>query len=379
MTANVHEDAPHILIIGAGVSGLTTALCLQRQGFPVTIVAEDFPPNITSVVAGALWEWPPSVCGHHHDQMLLERTKIWCMISYEAFSELARDPAETGVFMREAVFYFRTRVENNPLEFLKMNEVQAHVPGFRRDPALIGENDVNPHAGMQDAYSYLAPMVDTDCYLAWLRRKVIAAGGKIVQTRIDAPLVAQESALRNAFQADAIIDCAGLGAIELAEDDELCPHRGALIRVRNDGELIPRITKAHCVTHDTTQTGQDMVFIVPRGKDMLLLGGLVEADEWRLDIGLGDYPPIREMLKRCIDFLPSLANLRIDPEDPVRVGLRPFRNRNVRLEVEPGTRIVHNYGHGGAGITLSWGCAREVVKLTRQVLQGSVALRAGSF
>jgi D-amino-acid oxidase len=51
------------------------------------------------------------------------------------------------------------------------------------------------------------------------------------------------------------------------------------------------------------------------------------------------------------------------------VGLRP-RRPAVRLELErrDGKAIIHNYGHGGAGISLSWGCAQEVVELVRQVL-----------
>ena len=53
-----------VLVIGAGVSGLTTSLCLLRRGFAVIVVAEKFAPYITSVVAGALWEWPPAVCGY---------------------------------------------------------------------------------------------------------------------------------------------------------------------------------------------------------------------------------------------------------------------------------------------------------------------------
>lgn len=84
-----------------------------------------------------------------------------------------------------------------------------------------------------------------------------------------------------------------------------------------------------------------MIFIVPRGENMLLLGGLVEAGEWGLEIDLDNYAPIQEMLERCIDFLPALAGAQIDPEEPVRVGLRPFRKHNVRVEVELRTRIIH--------------------------------------
>lgn len=47
-------------------------------------------------------------------------------------------------------------------------------------------------------------------------------------------------------------------------------------------------------------------------------------------------------------------------------GLRPARQSGVRLEVEqlPGGRLlVHNYGHGGSGHTLHWGCAGHVAEL----------------
>jgi D-amino-acid oxidase len=81
-----------------------------------------------------------------------------------------------------------------------------------------------------------------------------------------------------------------------------------------------------------------------------------------LQIGLDNYEPIREMYRRCLEFLPILRNGELDAAEPVRVGLRPFRRQNVRLEAEPGTRIVHNYGHGGSGVTFSWGCALEVAE-----------------
>jgi D-amino-acid oxidase len=359
---------PRALVIGAGVSGLTTALSLRRRGFSVTVVSEKFAPAVTSAVAGALWEWPPSVCGRHHDDVVLERAKSWCVTSYNAFDRLAKD-ARTGVFMRKASFYFRRRVDDVPHELAKMNELKDKVRGFTHGAELIRQHGVNPRSGIIDAYAFLAPMIDTDAYLAWLQRELVAAGCEIVEGRISANLSEQEHRLRRTFHADVIVNCAGLGSIELARDHDLTPHRGALIRVRNDGKSMPRITEAHCVAHDTSQSDQDMIFIVPRGADMLLLGGLVEPDEWRLNIDLENYAPIRAMLERCIDFLPVLANAQIDETEAVRVGLRPFRKHNVRLERELGTRIAHNYGHGGAGVTLSWGCASEVVRITEELLE----------
>ena len=81
------------LVIGAGVAGLTTALSLKERGISPIVVAENFAPNLTSVVAGALWEWPPAVCGYHHDEVSLDRSKRWCMSSFRKFETLLSDPS----------------------------------------------------------------------------------------------------------------------------------------------------------------------------------------------------------------------------------------------------------------------------------------------
>jgi D-amino-acid oxidase len=354
-----------VLVIGAGVSGLTSALCLRRSGFNVTVVADRFAPRVTSVVAGALWEWPPAVCGHHRDLVSLRRSKLWCRTSFEIFTELAQQP-ETGVFVRPVTYYFREPISNGGLHRAKMEELKEFVGGFRHDPTLIRENGVNSDLGLRDAYTHLAPMVDTDLYMRWLEGEVRKAGCRIVELKITAPLSAQVEQLSRQFEVDAIVNCAGLGAGELA-GDSMYPLRGALIRVRNDGKAMPRITQAHCVSLDDSDTERGFVFIVPRGENMLVLGGLAEPDEWNLDIGLHNYEPVRQMFARCVEFLPALKNAEIDAAEPVRVGLRPLRNQNVRLELEPGARVIHNYGHGGSGVTFSWGCALEAAELVESL------------
>jgi D-amino-acid oxidase len=359
-------DTPRsVLVIGAGVSGLTSALCLRRKGFSVTVIADQFAPRVTSVVAGALWEWPPAVCGHHRDEGSLARSKRWCETSYEIFAELARDPA-TGVFLRPVTFYFNRPIEEDRAHRQKMVELASKVRQFRHDPALIVENHVNTDLGLRDAYAYLAPMIDTDVYMPWLLAEVQRAGCRIIQRKLVGPLREQQEYLTQFYGADAIVQCAGLGARELAEES-MYPMRGALIRVRNDGKAMPRITQAHCISHDGSSTDRGFVFIVPRGDDMLVLGGLAEPDEWDLEIGLNNYAPIREMHRRCCELLPVLRDAEIDSAEPVRVGLRPFRAGNVRLECQPGTRIVHNYGHGGSGVTFSWGCALEAAKMVESL------------
>ncbi len=359
-----------VLVVGAGVSGLTTALCLRRRGFPVTVVADRFAPRVTSVVAGALWEWPPAVCGHHQDQFSLARSKAWCETSYAVFSDLAAD-RETGVFLRPATFYFRRPIEEDRLQATKMEELKGKVRGFQHDAGLIEANHINPALGLRDAYSYLAPMIDTDVYMTWLLGEVRRTGCRIVERRLTGPLREQAEALARQYDIDTIVNCSGLGAAELAQD-AMYPLRGALVRIRNDGKRFPRITQAHCVSHDGSSPEPGFIFIVPRGDDLLVLGGLAEVDEWDLDIGLHNYEPIREMYRRCLEFLPLLEGAEIDAAEPVRAGLRPFRRQNVRLAQEADTRIIHNYGHGGSGVTFSWGCSLEIARRVEELGDGPV-------
>lgn len=375
-TRSVHHASRSALVVGAGVSGLTTALCLARRGFHVTIVADQVSPGITSNVAAALWEWPPAVCGRHHDDVLLAPSKAWSLSSYQRFRELAELPHRTGVFLRPANFYFRHPVADDPAELTKMNELAGHVLGFVHGAEIIKTNGINPAAEVVDAYRFLAPMVDTDRYLSWLHRQVVLAGCTLLLGRICGDLRSQEQQLRREFAADVIVNCTGLGAYELTGDKDLCPHRGAVIRMDNTGNHVPRITAAHCVANDPSTDHQDMIFIVPRGDDRLLLGGLVEPGQWGTNVGL-DYAPIRDLLRRNVEFLPILAGATLDQAEPVRVGLRPFRGHSVRLEHEPGTAIIHNYGHGGAGVSLSWGCAEDVTALAARLLDDpSHSLRA---
>jgi D-amino-acid oxidase len=356
-----------VVVLGAGVIGLTSALCFRRRGFGVTVFADRFAPRVTSVVAGALWEWPPAVCGLHQDGTSLTRAKNWCATSYGIFAELAHAP-DTGVYLRPVTFYFRRPIREDPRQRQKMEELAGKVRGFRHDPALIAENGVNPRLDLCDAYTHLAPMIDTDVYMQWLLQEVRQAGCRIVEGKVAGPLAAKEETLIREFGADAVVNCSGLGARDLG-DSLVFPVRGALVRIRNDGRGMPKLTQAHCVSNNGSETDQGFLFVVPRGEDRVVLGGIAESGKWDLNIDLDNYDPVREMYRRCVEFLPQLGTAEVDTAEPVRVGLRPFRQGGVRLERQPGTRLVHNYGHGGSGVTLSWGCALEAADLVEGVLK----------
>jgi D-amino-acid oxidase len=103
---------------------------------------------------------------------------------------------------------------------------------------------------------------------------------------------------------------------------------------------------------------ESISYVLPRVTDCIL-GSTVEPG--REDCA-SDPQATEAILARCAVLEPRLRRARVLG---VAVGLRPGRPE-VRLEAEeprPGQLLVHDYGHGGAGVTLSWGCANEVLEL----------------
>ena len=126
-----------------------------------------------------------------------------------------------------------------------------------------------------------------------------------MELKVAGSLRDQAASLTSRFDADTIINCTGLGARELT-GEPMYPLRGALVRVKNDGRAMPRVTEAHCISLDNRDQERGFVFIVPRGENMLILGGLAEPDLWELDIDLHNYEPVRQMYRRCLEFMPAL-------------------------------------------------------------------------
>ncbi|KAI1442170.1 FAD dependent oxidoreductase [Annulohypoxylon stygium] len=376
------SKSPHVLIIGGGVTGLISAWVLLDRGYRVTIVSSAWASDeqrLTSQIAGALWEFPPAVCGQHTDKISLAHSKHWSMTAYHIWDGIASIPQlseASGVRMMPSDFFFPDPVESDKAQVEKMTEIMASgVRGFYRGADIIDERGIDPSYGAVDAYELLAPVIDTDKAMGWLTELVESKGAELVTETIHNDLVEVEDELRARFNADVIINCTGLQAQELAGDESVYPIRGGLIRVINDGSDFPKVDAALTITADAAHSSNEIIFLVPRNDNILLIGGITEPHEWNLDLTL-DTPIIRRMRERCEKFLPGLENARVDPDYPFAQGLRPFRGQNVRVERElrrTGSRIVHSYGHGGAGWSLSFGCAQDVAMLVDEALEGTPA------
>jgi D-amino-acid oxidase len=378
------HSSPHILIVGGGVTGLVTAWVLLDQGYRVTIVSKEWASygksqRLTSQIAGALWEFPPAVCGQHTDAVSLQISKRWCMTAYHIWEQIISFSTEkgvdTGARMIKSDFFFPYKIEDDVTQESKMLEIMASgVRGFRHDSKIIEERRVNPSYGAVDAYEFLAPIIDTDQAMSWLMNLVQEKGASLISRRIEGDLFTLESELRKQYMADAIVNATGLAASELAGDKTCYPLRGALIRVVNDGSSFPKLDHALAIAADALHDSSQIVFLVPRNDKILLIGGIAESNEHELSLTL-DSPIIKWMRTRCENFLPDLKNAQLDPDYPLAQGLRPSRRQNVRVERElrqrhgaPPSRIVHSYGHGGSGWSLSFGCAGDVAALLKEAL-----------
>ncbi|KAI1132625.1 nucleotide-binding domain-containing protein [Nemania abortiva] len=380
------SKSPHILVIGGGVIGLVSSWVLLDRGYRVTIVSKAWASDeqrLTSQIAGALWEFPPAVCGQHTDAISLAHSKKWCMTAYHIWDAIASIPSlsqESGVRMMPSDFFFLDKVESDPKQSSKMAEIMASgVRGFYRGSDIIEDRGIDPSYGAVDAYELMAPIIDTDKAMHWLTSLVEKKGASFVTETIEDDLVNIEDSLRARFNADVIVNCAGLQSSTLAGDESVYPIRGGLIRVINDGTAFPKVNAALTITADAAHSSNEIVFLVPRNDNILLIGGITEPHKWDLDLTL-ESPIIRRMRERCESFLPGLKDARLDADYPLAQGLRPFRGSNVRVERElrrTGSKIVHSYGHGGAGWSLSWGCAQDVAILVDQTLAGIPARPMG--
>jgi D-amino-acid oxidase len=306
------------IVVGCGVSGLTTALRLLEAGFSVRIVTRERTPHTTSDIAAAVWY--PFRCGP------VDRVHLWSRRTFRTFRDLARD-AESGVTMVPGIDL--KEIDNGGDPWWKES-----VDSLRR----AEKSELPP--GYAAGHVFSAPVIAMPVYLKWLEMKVGALNGTI-ETRSVGNL---EALL---LEASLVVNCTGLAARELVKDDELHPIRGQIVRVAPG--YADRFVQAGGAK-------TPLAYIVPR-PDCTVLGGTAEDGVWDLGVDAGTADAI---LTRCRALEPELENADVLSH---AVGLRPGRSE-VCLETvrSSGGVIVHNYGHGGGGVTLSWGCADEVAR-----------------
>jgi D-amino-acid oxidase len=211
----------------------------------------------------------------------------------------------------------------------------------------------DPRPGYPRGWRLRLPIAEMDTYLGYLAGRLEQAGGTVTRHRLFALPTS-----------GVVVNATGLASRALAGDTSLHPVRGQVVRVGQTGIdewLLVSESSAH----------EWPVYVVPREHDVVV-GGTAQDGDWRL---APDPDTARELLERAVALVPELASA---PVLAHRVGLRPARPQ-VRLETVPHDDgspggVVHCYGHGGAGVTLSWGCAEDVLREVEGLLAGTAAV-----
>ncbi|MGH8926420.1 MAG: FAD-dependent oxidoreductase [Acidimicrobiia bacterium] len=308
---------PRVLVVGAGVSGLTCAVAIQEAGYPTSIVSAALATGTTSMMAAAVWTITGSAPGSRSFEWALKSRGVFQQLSGEdasGVSPLVQRELETAPFRplgwEDRFSWIRT---------LEPDEVpDGYSGGWRIDGFLI----------------------DPTVYLPWLQARFETNGGTIEARRLGS---------LDETDAKVLVNCSGLGARELCGDRELVPVRGQVVAVKSDG-----IQEGISYEGDPNR----IRYVYPRRHEVIL-GGTRESGN---DDTAPDSATTERILSDCRALVPELNNAKFVES---RVGVRPGRSE-VRLESDrlaDGRPVIHNYGHGGQGFLLSWGCAGDVVGL----------------
>jgi D-amino-acid oxidase len=304
-----------VAIIGSGISGLSCAYLLCEKDYDIEVIAKAFSPNITSNRAAAFW-FPYHI---RNDK----RGVSWAQKSYSFYEQLSAD-ASTGISMKQLVKVLReNEIEEEPIwvDFIPKGACKK-----------IPEKDLAP--GVEVAYDVTVPLIETQIFLPYLKNYVSERNVKFTEREIN-----NFDELKNDY--DFIINCTALGSQKLCNDKSIIPVRGqvALIETRTDFPIY--------------LDNEKPLYLVPR-KDAMIVGGTYEENTFEEKT---EPSTIQKILDNAYEVFPELKQQKVIGS---WAGLRPYRP-TVRVEKE--NNIIHNYGHGGSGFTIAFGCAGEVVKM----------------
>ncbi|WP_415953494.1 FAD-dependent oxidoreductase [Streptomyces sp. KLOTTS4A1] len=301
-----------VIVVGGGVIGLSAAVVLAERGRRVRVWARTPAEHSTSAVAGAIC-WPYRI-------EPLDKAVDWSVRSLREYEQIAALGPETGVRMATGVMAEHSLTDAWSGALADVREA-THLP-----------------EGYEHGVEATVPVLDMPVYLRHLTRRLLDAGGAVEERTVT-------DLAEPAAEAPVVVNCPGLGARTLVADDSVYPVRGQLVVVENPGL-------------DRWFVGGTEAYVIPHPHGVVL-GGCAEEHNWSQE---PDPVTAARIVQRCARLFPELASARVIGH---RVGLRPVRP-SVRLErtrTAEGTLVVHNYGHGGGGVTAAWGCAHSVAEL----------------
>ncbi|KAJ5754893.1 hypothetical protein N7533_004436 [Penicillium manginii] len=346
---------PNIVVLGAGVSGLTTAYLLSKDpANKITVLAKHMPGDYdieyASPWAGANY-MPVGKQGTDHER--------WERETWPYLKEITEKYPEAGIHFLGTLIYNRKKDQESDTGKW-FAELTQPDPWYK---------DVVPDLapGVDNAQEFTSVCINTAVYLPWLVGQCVRSGA-VVKRAVIKHIADAANEHHTGQKADLIVNCTGLSAKTLGGvmDSKMHPARGQIVVVRNDPGPMASVS-------GTDDGETECLYIMTRAAGGgTILGGSYQKHNWD---PLPDPNLANRIMKRAIALDPSLVKpgQGIEGLDIIRhgVGLRPLREGGTRIEKDEvnGVKVVHNYGHGGFGYQASFGCSVEAVALVKEALQ----------
>ncbi|OGD95696.1 hypothetical protein A3F02_04035 [Candidatus Curtissbacteria bacterium RIFCSPHIGHO2_12_FULL_38_9b] len=312
-----------VAVIGAGIIGLSTAFLAQKAGYDVVIFSDRKPMSTTSAKAAASFK-PHEVPYDKLTESMVEK-------GWEGYERLTTDYKEFSriVGVKKHTHWEASSAPKELAPYLNVVEdFQIHerpdVPG-----------------GYNYGWKYKTFFIDVPVYLKWLEGTFKANGGELIILDKKFENIEQLKDLPT----NVVFNCTGLGSRELNNDNKMHSIRGQIVET----DLQPDM--------DWSFSG-DGFYVYPRSHETIL-GGTAEhfvKDEF------ADNSAIHLIIRGNKRILPHLS---MNSVNSAYAGLRPYREESVMVQAEElgDKKLIHNYGHGGSGFTLSWGSAEIALNL----------------
>ncbi|CAH2350716.1 putative D-amino-acid oxidase [[Candida] railenensis] len=348
-----------IVVLGAGVSGLTTALLLKKSNpnSKVTVVAQFLPGDLdityTSPFAGANWH----TFSDDDDYVLQEFDKP----GYSKFLELANEP-KSGVWIKKSFAYltentFKAEYNSDQNKFFKWYK------NFVKDFTIVDKSSF-PHQDIALGFSFTGVVITVPIYLNYLLSECLSSGVNIKRTKKFDSIDQVKNFIPNT---DLVINCTGLLATRLkgiSDPKRNYPVRGQVLLVSNNAP------NKVSVSMDHPDYPNELLYCMPRKEGGCILGGCIYPNDSNPN---PDDELTRRICERAIKYIPELVDPKYGNNSTtidivkVNVGLRPARKGGARVESDPENPwLIHNYGAGGGGYQGSYGFSAKVVQLVQQ-------------
>ncbi|KAI8091803.1 FAD dependent oxidoreductase [Thamnidium elegans] len=335
----------NIIVLGAGVTGLTTAICLLRDGYKnVTVLSKHVPGDISSEYASP-WAGASILTVANHDDYRLQEMDGFAA---KEFKRLADEEPEAHVQYCNGIQY--SEQPGAPGEDVYwVRKIYSNVKEIPKDKLI-------PNV----AYGYTFQSYTTNVpeYLKYLVRTLKKLGGHLQRQSFESI----QEVIEQYTDVDTVINCTGLGSYYLkdVQDHTMYPVRGQTVTVR-----APHIKTQHYIDGADRWT-----YIIPRGDGTVICGGTVDRVNRQTS---PDDEITKSILERVYNLYPEITHGKgVDAFDivAINVGFRPGRAGGIRLEKEIRRRsngqkvtLCHNYGHSSHGFQSSWGASNKLVQL----------------